>query len=241
MGGYDLMGVVLKTWTGAAWVSKPAKAWSGSAWTTKPVKYWNGSAWVGGVAPATDTLDPATKSILLTLSGGNLTATAGADAGDGANARTTTSSATGKVYFECSPLQISGAYGNSVGVCNSGCASSKAITGSPNAIAVYFGSSSGFLFFNGLLYSLGGMPATVGIAVDRGAKLAWVTLNGTIWSGSASSTGNPVTGANGLDISSITGSLFAVVNAPTNGGQITANFGATAYAYTRPTGYGNWS
>ena len=37
---------LLKVWSGAAWVSKPAKVWSGAAWNEKPVKVWNGSAWI---------------------------------------------------------------------------------------------------------------------------------------------------------------------------------------------------
>ena len=39
-------GSLLKVWSGAAWVEKPAKVWTGSAWVEKPAKVWSGSAWV---------------------------------------------------------------------------------------------------------------------------------------------------------------------------------------------------
>lgn len=39
-------GLVLKYWTGSAWVEKPLKRWNGSAWVAATLKRWNGSAWV---------------------------------------------------------------------------------------------------------------------------------------------------------------------------------------------------
>lgn len=38
-------GLVLKYWTGSAWVEKPLKRWNGSTWVAATLKRYTGSAW----------------------------------------------------------------------------------------------------------------------------------------------------------------------------------------------------
>ena len=193
-------------------------------------------------APGTVLTNPSSDVV---LSGGNLILTAVADAADGANARSTTNYSTGKKYFEFTTTNF--AAGTSAGVCNATLTNTMATTGSVNSCVAYGGSDSTvFLYNNGLIYSMGGAPVSppvIGIAVDIGARLWWVTLNGTIWcgtSGASDSDGDPVSGVHGYNIASVTGNLYAVLNVPTNTVSGTVNFGATAYAYTPPFGFGNW-
>ncbi len=46
LGGEPPAGVVVKVWSGTAWVAKSVKYWTGAAWVEKPVKTWSGVEWV---------------------------------------------------------------------------------------------------------------------------------------------------------------------------------------------------
>jgi hypothetical protein len=79
------------------------------------------------------------------------------------------------------------------------------------------------------------------LAVDLDNKQLWIALS-TIstqpWNGST--TADPATNVGGFDISAIVpGPIYAYGNflpvAP-----LTANFGASAYAFTPPSGFGDW-
>jgi hypothetical protein len=78
---------------------------------------------------------------------------------------------------------------------------------------------------------------TIGIAVDIGAKLIWfrVAPSGN-WNGSG--TANPATGAGGFDITPIsTGPLFPAFYANIASDAATANFGASAFSGSVPSGF----
>ena len=39
-------GMLVRVWSGSAWVVKPPLVWLAGAWAQKPVRVWSGSAWV---------------------------------------------------------------------------------------------------------------------------------------------------------------------------------------------------
>ncbi len=76
------------------------------------------------------------------------------------------------------------------------------------------------------------------MALDATNKRLWFRTNGGNWNNSAPA--NPVTNVGGIDISAIYPSFFVWATVLTSGRQVTINFGATAYSFTPPTGFGNW-
>jgi hypothetical protein len=110
--------------------------------------------------------------------------------------------------------------------------------------------ASGVLLSTGEIYAngtgiVGGLNPYIGhvicIAVDVGAQLFWARIDGGNWN--ASGTANPATGAGGISFSYMNASnpvapAFVASDAAFSG---TANFGATSYAQTPPTGFGNWA
>lgn len=77
-----------------------------------------------------------------------------------------------------------------------------------------------------------GAGVVVGVAVDMDAGKIWFSRNG-VWQGS----GDPAAGA-GAAYSNLSGTVFPAVG--TNGGSArswTANFGASAFAYSVPSGF----
>src|SRR5436190_3332458 len=77
----------------------------------------------------------------------------------------------------------------------------------------------------------------IGVAVDLTARLIWfrVAPAGN-WNGSG--TANPATGIGGFSISALTGALFPFyVNGTGSGAVVTANFGASAFTGSVPSGF----
>lgn len=196
----------------------------------------------GGVAFNFATWDPATLTGGGVLSGGNLTYSSSGSA----SVVRSTKFAASKFYFEISITTLVSGSGNfGLGVVDSSQATvtptsiatvtAKMWLDRNDALAINNASSAGY----GSNYGAG---AVMSVAVDNTLGSG----SGKIWVGSCSagtitwpSSGNPATGANPM-FSNLTGSIGAFVNtqsaATTN---ITANFGATAYACTPPSGYGN--
>jgi hypothetical protein len=75
----------------------------------------------------------------------------------------------------------------------------------------------------------------IGVAVDFTAHLIWFRIapSGN-WNGSG--TANPATGAGGLNISALSGALFPLFTGG-SGDVCTANFGASAFSGTVPSGF----
>lgn len=187
------------------------------------------------------TWDNNTKS-QVTLSGGNLTATA--------NTSTTTHGVTatangdiilgvgGKWYWEYT-LNVLGAGSNSgsFGVINSDIDTSSVQVGTvANSIGLEISSTDARTRKEGATVTTGFTRPSQGdiisVAYDHGSGQAWFAVNGT-WI-----EGNPATGAG----ASITGfaPTESVAPAWSNSvdlNEITVNFGATAFAYTLPTGF----
>jgi len=114
--------------------------------------------------------------------------------------------------------------------------------------------SNGHLFINGGAltagspYGPGNSPGVsgdiMGVAVDSTNKTCWFRMNGGQWLGNSGVTAlaNPATNTQGIDLSTsfAFGRLFPaiqMVDGATN--SITANFGATAYTHTPPSGAQN--
>lgn len=77
------------------------------------------------------------------------------------------------------------------------------------------------------------------MAIDVANKKAWIKRSGGNWNENASA--DPVTGVNGATFSNVSGDVYPGVSVNNQTGQITANFGASAYADPVPSGYSDWA
>ena len=75
-------------------------------------------------------------------------------------------------------------------------------------------------------------------AVDTMAQLVWFRKNGGNWNNSG--TANPVTGAGGIALPSTLVGLAPMVRFSVASGQVTGNFGASAFSFTAPSGFVGW-
>jgi hypothetical protein len=82
---------------------------------------------------------------------------------------------------------------------------------------------------------------TYGVAVDVGNGKIWLLdITGGTGQWNANATANPATNVNGAGFAFTDPAIFIAVTVATNGDNSTFNFGATAYAGTAPSGFGNW-
>jgi hypothetical protein len=82
---------------------------------------------------------------------------------------------------------------------------------------------------------------TYGVAVDVGNGKIWLLdITGGTGQWKANATANPATNVNGAGFAFTDPAIFIAVTVATNGDNSTFNFGATAYAGTPPSGFGNW-
>ena len=179
------------------------------------------------------TYNPADKTGSVTLSGGNLTATAGASAD--AFARTVGSHSTGKYYFEVKATTATGGSDYAAGLAIASTVAGDGATSNNLAISYV----SGAVYINGtqqgvnLLGNWSGQ--TLGVAVDLGAGQIWLRVNAGNWN--ASGTANPATNTGGFTIG-LTGPFYGWTSFSATGNAATANFGGSAYAFTAPAGFG---
>ena len=203
-----------------------------------------GKATAGYIGP---TLDPGTVTAV-TLSNGNLTATnTGTTSQDqGAHTPTTTNNKTsGKFYFEVTfdTVGVSGSnYGFGVGRTTSTYTNMgfNAVTGN----MIY---SSGNIWRNGINSGLSlGVRASgdvIGMAVDIGNLKVWYKkVNGTPTDWNGVPTDNPATNTGGVAMPSLSGaSMIPFVTFGGTGGVasrvMTANFGASVFVGTVPSGF----
>jgi hypothetical protein len=191
-------------------------------------------------ASSTTTLNPSDIAGDASLSNGNLTIThGGADADAGA--RSIASTSTAKKFWEVtvnvigSPSITTNGFGNSSANLATYLGANANSVGWAGDGAVYLGADIG-PGGGALAYTTGNV---LGFAVDFNAELAWLRVNSGNWNNNGSA--NPATGTGGLDVSGLNaGPYFACVCVRVGSDQMTANFGATAYAHTAPSGFGNW-
>ena len=181
------------------------------------------------------------KNSGISISGGDLTAqatTSGWKAG-----RATKSRSTGKFYFEATVS--SGDLG--VGLGNASASLGNYVGADGNGVFIYAHPTIG----GGVFISGGGIGAwtsgtissgdVIQVAVDLDAKRLWAKrTTDANWNASASA--NPATGVGGYDISgpAAGGALTPAVSIQSTGSTVTANFGASAFSGTRPSGYLDW-
>jgi hypothetical protein len=185
--------------------------------------------------------NPSDKGSGVTLSGSNLVATFGEAFGTHEAVRSVASHSSGKFYAEFTATTVVG--DSQIGVGDSGfdvTGSPGYLGGSANSLGY---SSSGAVFQNNgstvATYSTYTSGDVIGMAVDFGGQLIWWRVNAGNWNNNAMA--DPATGANGLSTASIgSGPFFAGTSGNGGSGVTTANFGASAYAHTPPSGYGNW-
>lgn len=181
----------------------------------------------GGFTPTT--WDPANKGSNITLSNGNLTETYGSTAAAGV---LSVAAILVPSYFE---LTINTALGGStyrVGIATTG-ANLNSIGGA-DAFSWVYDAATGNKVNNGSSSAYGagfGNGANIGIAYNPNTQKLWFRLNGT-WQAS----GDPAADTNEA-FSSVSGTFYALASQNDNGFNVTANFSATAFSYSVPTGF----
>lgn len=80
----------------------------------------------------------------------------------------------------------------------------------------------------------------IDVAIDITADLMWIRRNGGAWNPNIGGTQNPATDTGGISIAAVTGALFVAGAAAEVGDSITANYGATSFNYSAPSGYTSW-
>jgi SPRY domain len=190
-----------------------SNTWVGTSYTT-----WNANDTTGTVA----------------LSNANLTAALNSATNCGVRANTGLGS--GKYYFEVTMTTWSNTN------CGIGLALSTALLGPSNStVGSILFAASGVTYLNGsqALATWGARSSgdIIGIAVDLSAQLIWfrVAPSGN-WNGSG--TANPATGTGGVSFSGIGGTLlFPAYSTGVTGQVATADFGASAFSGTVPSGF----
>lgn len=179
------------------------------------------------------TWNPADKTSGVTLSAGNLVAT---NTGTGVQCtRTIASQSTGKFYIELTATTVVGV-NYSFGVANASGDFTQRVgntTNSQGAISsipvwLYNGGGSGIT----VTYT---STDVISFAIDLVNSKIWMRKNGGTWQGSSAG-GDPAANTLGQPISP-TGPYFVMVDVDTAGSICTANFGASAFSFTVPTGF----
>jgi hypothetical protein len=191
---------------------------------------------IGVVAPVVwATFDGTATNV--TLSNGNRTATH-SNTSTNSGARPTSSKTAGKFYFEIT-YNTAPSVGDPVGILQTSATYTNLVTNGSNCCSV---------FGSGEVYSLntsqsiqfpGGFTAgnVLSVAVDFGAGKLWFRKNGGIWNNNGSA--DPATNVSGTPFAAPGGGYTPAVGFTTggSGNNVTANFGASAFAYAVPAGF----
>jgi hypothetical protein len=174
-------------------------------------------------APSFTTWNPADKGTGVILSGGNLTASASTStSANWYSTRSVVSKTSGKWYWEVTV----GANTVCIGIGGTGLSLSNFAGTSADSWGYY---GTGVIFNNSA--GIGGSPASyaagdvIGVALDRDVGTVKFYKNGV---------------QQGPTVSGVTGAQFAVGSVREYGApasSLTANFGASAFAFTPPAGY----
>ena len=178
----------------------------------------------------TATWSPTDKNANIILSGGDLTATTNI-AGSWDSVRSNLSVGAGKWYFEITVDNAPDGF-IEIGIADSGVSLSGEPGADPDGYA-YVG-ISGYIMNNGSSVPYGDTFATgdiISTAINMDTGKLWWGKNG-VWQAS----GDPAAGTN-EGYSGISGSFFAILCLNFAGRAATANFGASAFTYTVPTGF----
>ena len=179
----------------------------------------------------------ADKTANCVLSGGSLIATINSASYGGV--RADTSAASGKIYYEVTPL--AGISLNiSVGWANATASLSTYTGQDKNSWCCFFYTASTNIWFNngsiGTTNVAAPAGSTVRVAFDITNLLLWVAVNGNYWNNNPSA--DPATGVGGLSVSTMNaGPYFPCFNSNVNGASVQANFGALNFNYAMPSGF----
>jgi hypothetical protein len=184
------------------------------------------------------TLDGASTNV--TMSNGNLTATHSNNSSN-SGVRSTATKTSGKYYFEATvSLDASN---SSVGIILSTGTYFNLVTFAHDGVIVTKGAGNIFANDTSSGKTLGAIAAgsVIGVAIDFGARLAWLRKNGGNWNGDAAA--NPATGANGVAFPATVAFTPVVGFGAEAAGFDTAtfNFGQSTFANSAPSGFGNWT
>jgi hypothetical protein len=184
------------------------------------------------------TWNPSDATGTITFSNGNLTAQSGAS---GQAVRSNYGAVAGKLYWEytvTTPNSVALGIGNSSTVL-----STVASTGVNSCIF----NVNGQIVVNNttVIGNIGVVSsgAIIGVALDVVNQLIWFR-NGASgsWNATSGSANNPATGTGGISISAIaSGALYALFAAAGAVAAATANFGASGFAGTVPSGFTAWN
>jgi len=176
-----------------------------------------------------------------TLSNGNLTAVKTGTSGD-SGVRSTAQKDTGKHYFEVTCTTIN-TNGDCVGIVTAAGTYANVVTSGTNCGVVYK--------FNGAIWgnnansgrTLGTLANgdIIGVAVDLDNNKIWVRKapSGN-WNGQVIGSQDPANNVGGVSISSYSATTLSPLmgfGAGTTGSTVTANFGASAFSGTVPSGF----
>lgn len=175
-------------------------------------------------------LNPLDKKVDVTLSNANLTMSS---AGTANNWVRSTKPMAGRRYVEVTTTTVANTV---IGIAD---LSAMTYPGSNAKSFGMFANAGGSI--NGTFPTWGPTYASgniVSMAVDLNAKRVWFRVNGGAWNAGGSA--DPYTGVGGYDISAYTGTVHYLIVSGDNGVANTVNFGASAFAYTPPTGFQAW-
>ncbi|WBL75577.1 hypothetical protein I3J27_21325 [Bradyrhizobium xenonodulans] len=193
----------------------------------------------GGGGITSTTFDTGTVSNA-TLSNGNLTATHSNTSVGGA--RSTAYKNSGKYYFEITIGASHGSLDCMVVAVSSYTYTNMTNINSGNEIGYYPNSSvgsAGPIFANGgwttKAIGAGAAGDVIGVAIDIDNLKSWWRRNGGNWNNDGSA--DPATNANGASIPAAASYAPAVAFMGSSGDNFTANFGASAFVGTVPSGF----
>lgn len=188
---------------------------------------------------ALTTWDPAKKDASISLSGGNLIAT-GSAAAFRSVLGTLSHSSTGDYYFEGLVGGTIGSFdlfglgdalttlNNFIGLDNHSigwCRDGRVLVNNTNLGSVATWTSGDVL----------------SVAVSLASGKIWFRKNNGDWNNDILANQNPATGAGGRSLSGLSGGPYFPGYTPnSNGSSITANFGASAFAQSVPSGFIGW-
>jgi hypothetical protein len=174
-----------------------------------------------------------------TLTNSGLTATRTLFVGGGmGGGRSIAYRSTGKFYFEHTATTVSFPGNGAAGILASTGIYSNLSSTNTLCSEVYF--QSGTIYSNNAStgVTIGSVVSgnNIGVAVDLTARRIWFRRNGGNWNNSG--TANPATGVGGFVVGA--GDFAPVIGIAQLNDVATANFGASAFVYTPPSGFGNW-
>lgn len=192
------------------------------------------------IATATNTWNNADKSANIGLSGlSNLTLTD--NAGAYANVRATNSASSGKKYWELHVDAAPSTTGLVIGIANAAASLTQFVGNDTNGMG--WAGDGRVILSGAVVTTIQGYVASNTLCFSYNIDISkiWFRTNGGNWNNDVIGNQNPATNTGGISTAGMAaGPYFAIGEGLNINDAFTANFGATAYAQTPPSGFGNW-